>query len=75
MAHDPASAERVLQAALASTVPGTPVAIIPGVNQAGIQILERYGFTFKRSCRHMQRGLAVERRRTQTYGLISYAIG
>ena len=75
MAHDPASAERVLQAALVSTVPGTPAAIIPGVNQAGIQILERYGFTFKRSCRHMQRGLAVERRRTQTYGLISFAIG
>ncbi len=75
MAHDPASAERVLQAALASTMPGKPVATIPGVNRAGIQILERYGFTFKRSCRHMQRGLAGERQRTHTYGLTSFAIG
>jgi GNAT superfamily N-acetyltransferase len=75
MAHDPASAERVLQAALDSTRLAKPVVIIPGVNRAGIQILERYGFTFKRSCRYMQRGLTVERRRMQTYGLISYAIG
>ncbi len=59
MALDPASAERVLQAALASNMPGKPIAIIPGVNRAGIQILERYGFTFKRSCRHMQRGLVA----------------
>ena len=75
MAHDPASAERVLQAALDAARSGKPVALIPGANKAGIQILERYGFTFKRSCRHMQRGLTTERQRTQTYGLISYAIG
>ncbi len=75
MAHDPASAEQVLQAALASNLSGKPVALIPGANKAGIQILERYGFSFKRSCRHMQRGLTTERRRTQTYGLVSYAIG
>jgi hypothetical protein len=75
MARDPASAERVLQAALSSTKSAMPVAVIPGANRAGIQILERYGFSFKRSCRHMQRRLAAERQRTQTYGLISFAIG
>jgi hypothetical protein len=75
MAHDPASAERVLQVALDATLPGNPVALVPGVNKAGIQILERYGFRFKRSCRHMQRGLTVDRQRSQTYGMISYAIG
>jgi GNAT superfamily N-acetyltransferase len=75
MAHDPASAERVLQAALDSRLLGNPVALIPGVNQAGLEILERYGFRFKRSCRHMQRGMAAERQRMQTYGMISYAIG
>jgi GNAT superfamily N-acetyltransferase len=75
MALDPASAERVLQEALDSTLPGHPVALVPGVNQAGLEILERYGFRFKRSCRHMQRGMTAERQRSQTYGMISYAIG
>jgi len=75
MALDPASAERVLQAALALNMPDTPIATIPGMNRAGIQILERYGFTFKRSCRHMQRGLVGERQRMHTYGLTSFAIG
>jgi GNAT superfamily N-acetyltransferase len=75
MACDPASAERLLQAALASSVPGKPAAIIPRLNRAGMQLLERYGFTFKRSCRHMQRGPVPVRQRTKTYGLTSFAVG
>ena len=75
MARDPASAERLLQEALMATGPGKPSAIIPGMNRAGMQILERYGFTFNRSCRHMQRGPVAERPRMHIYGLISYAIG
>jgi GNAT superfamily N-acetyltransferase len=75
MARDPGSAECVLRAALASNVSGEPVVIVPGLNLAGIQVVERHGFTFKRSCRHMQRGLKTERQRTQIYGLVSYAIG
>jgi GNAT superfamily N-acetyltransferase len=75
MALDPSSAERLLQAALASAGPGKPAAIIPRQNRAGMQLLERYGFTFKRSCRHMQRGSAPVRQRIKTYGLTSFAIG
>ncbi len=76
MACDPSSAERLLQAALASSAPGgRPAAIIPRLNRAGMQLLERYGFNFKRTCRHMQRGPVPVRQRTKTYGLTSFAIG
>jgi len=75
MVLDPASAEWLLQAVLALPAPGKPAAIIPRQNRAGMQLLERYGFTFKRSCRHMQRGLVPVRQRTKTYGLTNFAIG
>lgn len=75
MAGDPASAERLLLEALSSTASGKPAAIIPRLNRAGMELLERYGFTFKRSCRHMQRGPLPARQRTKIYGLTSFAIG
>jgi predicted N-acetyltransferase YhbS len=75
MAGNPAAAERLLQEALRLDGPGRPLTIIPGVNRVGTRVLERYGFSFKRSCRYMQRGLAAERPRAQIYGLVSYAIG
>ena len=75
MASDPASAERLLQEALSATMPGKPAAIIPRQNRAGMELLERYGFAFKRSCRHMQRGPVPVRQRTMIYGLTSFAIG
>jgi GNAT superfamily N-acetyltransferase len=75
MASDPASAERLLQEALRTKLPGKPFVVIPRLNQAGMLLLERYGFSFKRSCRHMQRGSLPPRQRTRIYGQISYAIG
>ena len=83
MAYDPASAERLLQEALKSNVPttvpttvaGKPYVVVPRLNRAGRLLLERYGFEFKRSCRHMQRGPLPPRQRTQIYGQTSYAIG
>ena len=75
MACDPASAERLLQEALSSNASVKPYVVIPRLNRAGMLLLERYGFEFKRSCRHMQRGQLPARRRDQIYGQSSYAIG
>ncbi len=75
MASDPASAERLVQEALRTKLPGKPFVVIPGLNRTGMLLLERYGFSFKRSCRHMQRGSLPRRQRTHIYSQISYAIG
>lgn len=69
-------AETLLQAAMSLPFEGAPVVIAPQMNAAAIELLERFGFQFMRSCRHMRRGGAnAPSRRALIYGQTSFAVG
>ena len=69
-------AQALLQAAMSLPFEAAPVVIAPQMNAAAIELLERFGFQFKRSCRHMRRGGSnVPSRRDLIYGQTSFAVG
>ena len=69
-------AELLLQAAMSLPFEAAPVVIAPQVNAAAIELLERFGFQFMRSCRHMRRGGSnVPSWRALIYGQTSFAVG
>ena len=75
-ARSPQDAEALLQAALTLTYKGGPLAIAPETNTAALDLLERHGFRYEFSNRHMQRGrLDIPGQRTSIYGETSFAIG
>jgi GNAT superfamily N-acetyltransferase len=76
VARSPDAAEVLLQAALTLSFEGLPAAVAPGANPAALQLLDRFGFVWKRESRHMQRGgSGVPGDRTAIYGLTSFAVG
>jgi GNAT superfamily N-acetyltransferase len=69
-------AEDLLEAALTLTYQGDPLVIAPGTNTAALDLLERFGFRYVLTNRHMQRGLAtIPGQRAAIYGQTSFAIG
>lgn len=69
-------AEALLQAALTLNFDGSPLAIAPKMNRAAVSLLERFGFRYALTNRHMQRGVsAIPGQRTAVYGITSFAIG
>jgi predicted N-acetyltransferase YhbS len=74
--RDPKDAESLLQAALTLSFDGSPVAVAPGCNRAAFDLLDRYGFIWKRESLHMHRGsLVIPGDRSAIFGLTSFAIG
>jgi GNAT superfamily N-acetyltransferase len=69
-------AEALLQAALTLSFQGLPAAVAPGANPAALELLDRFGFVWKRESRHMQRGgSGVPGDRAAIFGLTSFAVG
>jgi GNAT superfamily N-acetyltransferase len=76
VARTPADAEALLAAALALPFESQPGAIVPGSNADAAALLMRYGFSPRRSLRHMRRGAGGPRgQRALLYGQTSLAIG
>ena len=76
MARLPRDAEALLQAAMALTYQGVPLAIAPETNTVASDLLDRYGFRQVLTNRQMQRGLSIiPGRRTAIYGQTSFAVG
>ena len=72
----PTDAEALLQAALGLSYAGPPQVIVPQMNRAAVQLLERYGFHLVRATRHMRRGgSGLPGQRELLYGQVSFAIG
>jgi ribosomal protein S18 acetylase RimI-like enzyme len=68
-------AEQLLSRALALPFAGAPRAIIPASNEAGMHLLQRYGFKELRTLAHMRLGPSVPGRdRRRIYGQASFAI-
>jgi ribosomal protein S18 acetylase RimI-like enzyme len=67
-------AEELLRTAL-SLEPVNARVLIPSKNQAGIELLQRYGFESVRTLRHMVKGEIPQRQRQNIYGQASYALG
>jgi ribosomal protein S18 acetylase RimI-like enzyme len=67
-------AEDLLETALGLEPEGSRV-LIPSKNQAGIELLQRYGFEHVRTLRHMVKGDMSQRQRQSIYGQASYALG
>jgi hypothetical protein len=76
IAKRPQDAEKLLQAALSLPYEGAPIAIAPKMNTAAVELLERFGFQYARSCRHMRRGGShMPAQRTLVYAQTNFAIG
>ena len=76
VARSPDDAEALLQAALTLSFEGLPAAVAPEANPAALELLDRFGFVWKRESRHMQRGgSGVPGDRVAIYGLTSFAVG
>jgi ribosomal protein S18 acetylase RimI-like enzyme len=76
VARSPRHAEALLQAALTLPFDSPPLAIVPGMNIAALDLLERFGFRREREGRHMQRGSrAIPGERAAIYGMTSFALG
>jgi len=76
VAQRPQDAKLLLQAAMSLPYEGAPIVIAPKMNTAAIELLERFGFQYTRSCRHMRRGgLDLPSQRGLIYGQTSFAIG
>ena len=68
-------AEQLLSRALTLPFAGAPRAIIPASNEAGLRLLQRYGFKEQRTLAHMRLGpSAPGRDRRHIYGQASFAI-
>jgi GNAT superfamily N-acetyltransferase len=67
-------AEDLLEVAL-GLEPESPRVLIPSKNEAGIELLQRYGFEHVRTLRHMVKGEMPKRQRQNIYGQASYALG
>jgi len=76
IAKRPQDAETLLQAALSLPYEDAPIAIAPKMNTAAVELLERFGFQYARSCRHMRRGGShMPAQRTLVYAQTNFAIG
>jgi hypothetical protein len=76
IAKRPQDAEVLLQAALSLPYEGAPSVVVPGMNTAAIEQVERFGFQLVGPHRHMRRGGAGSpRRRVAIYGQASFALG
>jgi hypothetical protein len=76
VAREEESAEALLRAALTLPFEGPPQVVVPGMNPAGMELLDRLGFRLMRSTRHMRRGgEGLITRRDLVYGQTSFAIG
>src|SRR5512146_2007429 len=69
-------AETMLRAALTLSFDQLPDVVVPGRNEAGMRLLEPFGFTSDRSMLHLRLGGAPPiGRRSQLYGLATPGIG
>lgn len=76
LAMQPADAEALLAEVLALPFASPPELIAPQSNAAARPMLERHGFLYKRSTRHMRRGgEGLLSRRACIYGYASFALG
>ncbi len=77
VAERPQDAEALLEAALALSFDGAPRVIVPGMNRAAGELLQRYGFRLlDANHRHMQRGApGLVRQRDAIYGQTSFGLG
>lgn len=74
-ARRPEDAEVLLKAALTLPYDGSPTVVSPAASPAA-ELLEPYGFCWKRLCRHMRRGgPGPPGRRADLYGQVNFAIG
>jgi ribosomal protein S18 acetylase RimI-like enzyme len=75
MAANVEVAEQLLSHALTLPFTGAPRAVIPASNEAGMRLLQRYGFREQRTLAHMRLGPPVPGRdRRHIYGQASFAI-
>ena len=76
VAERPQEAELLLQVALSLPYEGAPSVVVPGMNMAAIEQVERLGFQLVGPHRHMRRGgIGSPRRRDAIYGQASFALG
>lgn len=76
LAMQPADAEALLAEVLALPFASPPELIAPQSNAAARPMLERHGFLYRRSTRHMRRGgEGLLSRRASIYGYASFALG
>ena len=76
VAEHPEVAGALLQAALALPYEGAPLVVVPGMNTAAIEQVERSGFQLISPHRHMRRGRAGSpSRRAAIFGQASFALG
>ena len=76
VAKRPQAAEVLLQAALSLPYDGAPLVVVPAMNTAAVEQVERFGFQLAGPHRHMRRGGANSpSRRVAIYGQASFALG
>ncbi len=76
VAKRPQDAEVLLQAALSWPYTGAPLIVVPGMNRAAVEQVERFGFQLVGPHRHMRRGGAGSpSQRVAIYGQASFALG
>ncbi len=76
LAEQPEDAEALLAAALELPFAAPPEVTAPQSNSAVRPMLERHGFLYRRSTRHMRRGgQGLLSRRASIYGYASFALG